>query len=196
MVEDSLVAINIVDKNRVLYNKEMCPLLYYWNGDGSLLEELSHDENFIKLLAENLKQNPHNYVNLQISYFYFKFIDNEDKYESNITDLQDALCIETLDNIGETEIANFYIIKHLNELYKNAFKKDFEIFSQNGLNIIEIYNVLKEKYGKRVSTETIKNWLRSVLISEDKLTQVNTEYIITEFEKIIKEHELPKQQNN
>lgn len=190
MTQDSLVAINIVDKNYVLYNKEMCPLLYYWNGDGSLLEELSHDEDFIKLLAENLKHNPHNYTNLMISYFYFKFVDNEDKYESNTVDLQNVIYIESLDNIGETKIVDFYIIKHLNELYKNAFKKDFESFGQTGLTIIEIYTVLKEKYGKRVSAETIKNWLRSVLITEDNLTQVNTEYIITEFEKLIKEHEL------
>ena len=73
------------------------------------------------------------------------------------------------------------------QAWKSAIKEMLWIYQDQSNDL----DLLKEKYGKRVSTETIKNWLRSVLITEDKLTQVNTEYIITEFEKIIKEHELP-----
>ena len=46
---------------------------------------------------------------------------------------------------------------------------------------------LKNKFKTRVSTETIINWVRSVLLEKDNFNAKNTNYIIDKLTKILKD---------
>ena len=47
MERESLVAINILNSENKLLNKTGVPMLYYWNGNTEVLDDLSNDEELI-----------------------------------------------------------------------------------------------------------------------------------------------------
>ena len=73
MLNDSLVAINIYNKDtKELYNNKETPILYYWNGEGDLLQSILNDKQF-KDNYINKINNIDVYRNMKMSYFYFCF---------------------------------------------------------------------------------------------------------------------------
>ena len=120
--------------------------------------------------------------------FYFKYDENgEEQYEDIYKDIQDIIYLE---NFESDEIVNHFILKHFCYLYKTSIKEEYEYIENKDeiYNIINIYNKLKNKFKTRVSTETIINWVRSVLLEKDNFNIKNTNYIIDKLTKILKDN--------
>ena len=63
MERDSLVAINIINNENKLLNKTSIPMLYYWNGESDVLDDLSNDTNLTEYV-KTLLENPEEYLKI------------------------------------------------------------------------------------------------------------------------------------
>lgn len=191
MERDSLVAINILNNdvllnNKLVNNNSYAPILYYWNGETDIVKDLQSSESLCKKCS-SLFDNPEQYLTISLSLFYFKYDENnEEQYEDVCRQIQDIIYLE---NFESDEIVNHFILKHFCYLYKTSIKEEYEYIENKDeiYNIINIYNKLKNKFKTRVSTETIINWVRSVLLEKDNFNAKNTNYIIDKLTKILKD---------
>ena len=192
MERDSLVAINILNNdvllnNKLVNNNSYAPILYYWNGETDIVKDLQSSESLCKKCS-SLFDNPEQYLTISLSLFYFKYDENnEEQYEDVCKQIQDIIYLE---NFESDEIVNHFILKHFCYLYKTSIKEEYEYIEHKNeiYNIINIYNKLKNKFKTRVSTETIINWVRSVLLEKDNFNAKNTNYIIDKLTKILKDN--------
>ena len=83
MERESLVSINILNSENKLLNKTGVPMLYYWNGNTDVLDDLSNDEELINY-SKGLFNEPTDYLKVNISYFYFKYDENHEEEYSDI----------------------------------------------------------------------------------------------------------------
>ena len=119
MIHDSLVTLNIFDIDNKILNKSTAPLLYYWNGETDILDDLRKDEHFLKA-NEPLFISPEKYIEIMVSYVYFKYNDEgEETFEENTVNIQDIIY---LDKFNSNHIISYFLIKHFNELYTNSFE--------------------------------------------------------------------------
>lgn len=185
MRQDSLVAINIVDIDNKLLNKSNAPLLYYWNGVSDIVEDLRNDDDF-KKYCEILFISPDKYLDIFMSYFYFKYNDDgSENYQENTCQIQDIIY---LNSFPSKHIVMHFLVEHFLNLSKISIKSDnnYNNIEDNAEEtIVNIYNILKNKFKSRITKETVINWIRSVLIDTNHFNTVNTNYIISELEKIL-----------
>ena len=183
MERDSLVAINIINNDNKLLNKTSMPMLYYWNGESDVLDDLSNDTNLTEYLTTLLTK-PEEYLNIFLSYFYFKYNENnEEDYSDNTIQIQNVI---TLDKFESDHIVLYFLKKLFLTLYKISFKCDFISESNNDTEDIKtMCQAIKDKFKTRLTKETIINWVRSALVDKDKLNTQNTEYIILKLNQII-----------
>jgi hypothetical protein len=183
MIHDSLVTLNIFDIDNKLLNKTTSPLLYYWNGESDILNDFRKDEQFVKAY-ETLFLTPQKYIEIMVSYVYFKYNDDgEEIFEEHTTDIQDIIY---LDRFNSKHIVSYYLVNHFNELYRNSFKTNKELNDTDWETyIIEIYKAVKNKFKDRLSKQTIINWVRSLLLDKDHFNTHNTNIIIKELETIL-----------
>ena len=88
MTRDSLVAINITQFDKLLNNSTV-PLLFYWNGESDIISSLKEDESFVSFIKERC-MNIDNYTKCKISYFFFKYNEDNEEYNQQIDDIQDV----------------------------------------------------------------------------------------------------------
>jgi len=174
MYIDSLVSINIYrDDEEKIINK--IPLLYYWNGEGDLINYILLDKQFKEKYLDKISLDNANH--LQLGYFYFKYDeDDNEQYIENIINIYDYLDLSKFDSLN---MIYELIKKHMFELYKLSMKENYDdvkVFNEE--IIIDIYNKIKDKYKERLNKITFINWIRNELISKDKLNNKNTNYII------------------
>ena len=128
MIHDSLVTLNIFDIDNKILNKSTAPLLYYWNGETDILDDLRKDEHFLKA-NEPLFISPEKYIEIMVSYVYFKYNDEgEETFEENTVNIQDIIY---LDKFNSNHIISYFLIKHFNELYTNSFKPPNDFNHEN-----------------------------------------------------------------
>ena len=183
MDRDSLVAINIVNSNNNILNKTTVPMLYYWNGESDIMDDLANDNELIDYV-KTLISEPTDYLNIFISYFYFRYNDNnEEVYSDTTIEVQNLIFLDKIEN---DNICIYYINKHFRTLYKNSFKQEFVSTSEDDItNIIDIFRAIKSKFKTRISKQTIVNWVRSVLLEESKFNSTNSDYIINKLNEIL-----------
>jgi len=174
MYIDSLVSINIYRNDEFkIINK--IPLLYYWNGEGDLLECILSDKQFKEKYLDKITLDDAKHF--QLGYFYFKYDENDnEQYTENIVDIYDYLDLSKFDSLNMTYEL---VIKHMFELYKLSMKVDYndvKVFNEE--IIIDIYKKIKDKYKERLNKTTFINWIRNELITKDNLNNKNTNYII------------------
>ena len=179
---DTLVAINIFNENKNnIINK--IPILFYWNGEGDLINSIFNDQNFIDKYFNNLNYN--DYCNLKLGYFYFKYNDKyEEIYTDNIVNISEYLKI---DKFNSKNIIYELILKHLFALYEQTLKvkyKDVKIYNEE--IIIDIYRKLKEKYKDKIIKSTFINWVREELLNKDEINNTTVNYIIDNLKNILK----------
>ena len=96
------VAINILkktDDDSVVMNKRGMPILFYWDGETDVLEDMQSKEEFVSLLKNMI--NITNYTSISIAYLYFmEDVDNEFKevYNDKVIDLQDWMPFSKLEH--------------------------------------------------------------------------------------------------
>ena len=157
---ESLVSINITVGDKLI-NPTKLPILFYWDGNNDLRKLIVSD----KELREHIKNSItslDDYDKCDISYFYFKFDGNEEKYTEHTIHIKDFMSI---DDIDESIIINM-VYDICRNVYFNVFGKEYEIemiVAENPelLSIQDMYAKITEKYGKRVSKETFVNYILS-----------------------------------
>lgn len=180
MSRESLVALNLVDNN-ILINPSLTPILYYWDGNSELIDTMMEDTKLTDLVVSKITFQ--NYTKLRLSYFLFEYIENEEVYSDNTISIQD---IFTLDKFESSEIIMQYLLSRFIELYKNSFKTEYTVpIISIEDSIIEIYRAIKQKFKTRISKLTMVNWVRSTLISDEKLNQKNSDIIINKLNEIL-----------
>lgn len=187
MERDSLVSINIFNSENKILNKSTVPMLYYWNGINDVLDDLSNDEHLLKY-AKTLFINPTDYLDLMISYFYFKYNDNDEEvYADNTLDIQDII---TLDKFESDYIVLYYLLNHFKTLYKNSFKDEYISEDNDAVNnILIMYRAIKDKFKTRLTKITIMQWIRSVLLDESHFNGTNSDFIYNKLNEILKDEE-------
>lgn len=180
-MENRIIPINIFVGDKII-NKNNIPIIYYWNGEGSLIDNLKSDKNFMEYIRTNCITFD-NYGKSHISYLVLD-IDNENRLDIYDNKLQ--LWYKLKDD--DTKLKFEYIKYYFNYLYKCSYKKDFE-FSENLLDkdIILIYEAIKNKNQNKVSKNIILNYIRSELMDKNQLLQENIEHIIDIIKNILKE---------
>lgn len=188
MLNDSLVAINIYNKDtKELYNNKETPILYYWNGEGDLLQSILNDKQF-KDNYINKINNIDVYCNMKMSYFYFCFSGGDELYIDNSVLLSDYVPLSSIESYS---IVLKTIINHLYDLYSKAFNgKSYDklkVFNED--IIIDIYDEIKNKYKERLLKNTVINWVRSEINKQENLNEENENYIIDTLTNILKNKE-------
>jgi len=181
MYIDSLVSINIFHENQQkIINK--VPLLYYWDGTSNLIKNILNDKSFIEKYLDRI--NLDTYKHLQLAYFYFKYDENDnEEYTEDIINIFDYLDLSKFDSIN---IVYELIVKYMFELYKISMKSDYEDTKvYNEEIIIDIYNRIKDRYKEKLNRITFLNWIRNELITKEKLTNDNTNYIVDKLNNIL-----------
>lgn len=183
-MQDSFVAINIISSDNKLYNKNSTPLLFYWNGEDNICDELKKSDKFVSMIKTLISLNKDLYTDLMLSYFYFKYVNGQEQYSEEVKNIQDILLLENFDSIN---IVNNFLITHFKELYTISFKEDYTVDTELSVNeiIIDIYTKLKERFKSRITDETITYWIMSVLNDNDHLNKDNINFIITYLKTIL-----------
>lgn len=186
MTRDSLVALNVVDKDDILHNPTSVPILFYWNGEDELEDHLSKDEEFKKFIAEETFVATH-YTSASINYFFFKYDENkEEQYTEHKINVQDLFLLK---NMTEQESIFFYsyLKKYFNKLYYNAFKKDYEWGNESDIDaaLKDIFNKIQELHPERFSMESLCNYVRLQLQKYDSMNSNNTEFILDKIRNIL-----------
>lgn len=184
MINDSLVAINVYDNStdKLLNKVKGIPLLFYWNGEGELINIILNNKQFKEnyLTFNNYKD----YLNCCIGYFFFKF--NEENGSEEYEDTSIILHEHYHFSDFETDILAIDLLcdKMIN-LYKISVKKnDIDIKLEKQNIIKQIYINLRSLFGDRVQKETLINYIRSEIIKEG-FDSINTHYCINILEKLI-----------
>lgn len=156
IMKESLVAINVICNGKII-NREGIPLLFYWNGETDVLEDIKSNIDFKQWLEdEEILTNINLYLNSHVAFFYFKTHDED--YHDLTCDIQDLYNIENL-----TEFKYDLLCESVYYLFNKSFPTDKPAI--NGLNTEEkcknvIYKIL-EKYSSKISNETCVNAIRA-----------------------------------
>jgi len=191
-VRDSLVAINIINEDKLLnINGNGVPLLFYWNGEDNILESIFNVQHF-NLNICNLINNIENYASSKIALFYFKYDENNKEQYNEISVLiQDYIKLKDFPE-DKIDFYKEYIWQHFAYLYKSVYQEDYNK-DVNMLSIedsiLDIYDKIKEKHPKRVMKSTVLNYVRSELMKTNHLNMDNTDWIINKLDSLLNERE-------
>lgn len=188
MARDSLVAINIIqntDNKNILLQENTTPILFYWDGEGTIKDSLVKDKFFVNKIIESCV-NSDKYTSSSISYFYFKYDESDfEEYQDANYAIQDLFSLEFLDHVYHYDysiIAKSYLYKIFQSLYKQSMKMDFEtdddFLFDNAQSIKQMYDDIQNKYKQKFIKESCLNYVRSELMKVYKLNNKNSDTII------------------
>lgn len=176
----TLVVINIV--NRVtMVSKNKVPILYYWDESKVLESQIVNDDKFKQQYLNNITLDDYN--NLDLVYFKYKIIDNNEIYDENIINLNELI---TFNDFDSKEIIDSIIKQKFNIFFNNAMYKDPYQISDNIEEYITYnYRIIKERYNDKLYKMTFINWVRSEINQE--LSSENCKIVIQNLTNILKD---------
>lgn len=150
-MRESLVAINVICNGKII-NREGIPLLFYWNGETDVLEDIKSSIDFKQWLEdEEILTNMNNYLNSHVAFFYFKTHDED--YHDVVINMQNLFDFSKMENLNLTLFGESIMY-----LYKNAFPNN-EIPSIPINNTLDFYKHRLQdvinKYNNTINVETI-----------------------------------------
>lgn len=181
------VAINILkktDDGSVVMNKRGMPILFYWDGETDVLEDIQSKDEFVSLLKN--MTNITNYTSISIAYLYFmEDADNEFKevYNDKVIDLQDWMPFSKL----EHEFAYSYIKNIMFDLYKKVFGNEYEKSNKDSLETVYVYmyTAIKEKYAQRITKITFIEYIRTEIVKMNTgLSKTNIDWLFNRLNEI------------
>lgn len=189
-MKSSLVALNLIDNNKVLLNPTNYPLLLYWNdfNGRSIPEEIFFNENSSNFII-NTCCNIDLYTSSKLSFFYFIDRDNDgdDDYTESTIDIQSLFSLSVLDE-DKRSFYKEYLNNIFKYLYYCTYKEDYEI-NNNPLeweeDILILYRNIQNKYPKKILKDTVINYVRSELTLKYKLSSGNSDWIIEQLKNIL-----------
>ena len=155
-MKENLAAINVVCNDK-LVNRNGIPLLFYWNGETDIIEDIGTNIDFMQWLEdEDILTNINNYLNSHIAFFYFK--SNDDDYQDHTIDIQD---LYNLDALSELKLE--LLVECTYYLYNKSFPE------RNGMHLSgtleqqckDAIKMILDKYGERLSIESCRNAIRA-----------------------------------
>jgi hypothetical protein len=155
-MRESLVAINVICNGKII-NREGIPLLFYWNGETDVLEDIKENIDFKQWLEdEEILTNMESYINSHIAFFYFKTHDED--YHDLTCNVQDLYNLDTL-----IEFKNDLLFECVYYLYNKSFpERNGMHLAGNTLEQCKIaIDMILEKYQDKILPETCKNAIRA-----------------------------------
>ena len=165
-MKENLAAINVVCNGK-LVNRNSVPLLFYWNGETDLLEDIKSNIDFKQWLEdEEVLNNINNYLNSHIAFFYFK--SNDEDYQDQTISIQDLYNISEL-----SELKLELLIECIHYLYTKSFPE------RNGMHLSgtleqqckDAIKMIIDKYVERLSIESSRNAIRANVQEHSKEIQ-------------------------
>lgn len=184
-MKDSLVTFNIVNENILLQNDPF-PILFYWNGENSIEEDMKSSDDFYALL-QNKCFNTSDYTRANVSYFYFEYDEdtNEEKYVDKKVNIQNFYLFKDM----KEQDASFYIgylFKYMQKLYSNAFKQAYDSKNLERKDAIkDMFNQIQELHPDRFSIESLCNYIRLQLQKHEQMLAENIEYVLANLTTIL-----------
>lgn len=189
-MKESLVAINIVSKDRKLLNPTDVPLLLYWNDNSgrNIAEEFFYNDlshNYVIKTCANIDL----YTSAELNLFYFKDNDGDGKedYTEYKIEIQSLFELDKLSDV-ERVFYKDYINKIFDYLYQCVFKEspNWSVEPwQWEEDIVNIYSSIKVKTPNKVNKTIVINYVRSELSQNYGLNLKNTDWIINKLENIL-----------
>lgn len=182
MNNGGIVALNIFVKDEII-NDGGIPILFYWNFENDLIEEIKENEALQSFIKKNIKAKDFGDTSISGIYFNNNFTEdsNDDEYKTFAASLQSMYGIETFD----------YDLDILHEiftsLYLTSFKQTYGSNLTKEDSILDIIRKLKEKYPSRISYTVLRNYILSQ--SNDNyisLSELNKNKVITKFDNLTK----------
>ena len=185
-MKQNSVAINFV-VGKELINKNGIPIMFYWDGEEDIFDALKNNEDLISWMKSQ-KLFEDNYTTSKIALFYFTEDENgEEKINTYHSPIQDLWNMELI-NEKELGTNDFIIADMFDHLYIKTFNNSYGLrkrlldFPES---ISNVYDMIKARYGERVSKETIIQACRAFIQNQgehcwNKLSQENLDYVINE----------------
>lgn len=186
MTRDSLVAINIVDKDDVLHNPTSVPILFYWNGEDKLEDHLVENKEFKNFIAEETFT-AHYYTKTSINFFFFTYDEQgEEKYTENKLDIQDLFLMKDMSEQESIFYYN-YLKKYFNKLYENAFKEKYEWGNESNPDtaLKDMFSKIQSLHPDRFSLESLSNYIRLQLQRHDNMNSQNIDFVLEKLKYIL-----------
>lgn len=189
-MNNAIIAINIITFNKsnepILTNKNFTPILFYWNGEGDIIDKIKNEKQFIDFIKMNLND-CYKYSNSKIIYSYFKEENNEEKYETNNFFLQDLILPDEISEEFQYDIC----LEVSKKVYETIFNAKYRNpITEKKFVIYDIYDKIMLFHKNTIGIETYKNYARKIMLEELKLNQKNAEklsslliYVIDERKK-------------
>lgn len=186
MYHDSLIAMNIVYKNSILNDKY--PILFYWNGVNSPIDDILKDEKILTKIKEVITGEDL-YYNATINYVTYKFDGENETYEEHEYYIKNWF---SYDSIG-LNVSQNIIIEILKEAYKKVYGTECDItwLSSFEDQVKQIIEGIRNHYTREISKETFINYIRKTFkekyaneMSKDIVLK-NEDYLIKLAESII-----------
>ena len=155
-MKENLAAINVVCNDK-LVNRNGIPLLFYWNGETDIIEDIGTNIDFMQWLEdEDILTNINNYLNSHIAFFYFK--SNDEDYQDHTIDIQE---LYNLDALSELKLE--LLVECTYYLYNKSFPE------RNGMHLSgtleqqckDAIKMILDKYGERLSIDSCRNAIRA-----------------------------------
>ena len=189
-MKESFVAINIItDKNQLL-NVGDFPIIFYWDGESDILNDMKNNEVFRNIIFTECLKDINSYTSSRIALLYLNNV-KETSYEAKHIEIQN---LYTLSNIASFKsVWDNYVFGILRELYKEVYKKEFIVETQDNafetklLLIPYLYKEIRACTNKELSNNTITNYILMKLTEDKILSKENINYIINYLKENIKE---------
>lgn len=178
MTVESIIAINFLKNNEII-NKNKVPILYFWNDDDSLTEELRSSEELQKYIFSNFSDS-YSYLIGRMS--IAKYNGEEERFEELHIKVQELFNID-------------FMTKHDSEFWVNFIYNDFinldshsdGLDYENKIEHIQaVYEKIKRKHPNRVNKDVVVNYIFSKLNENQNINIENTNFIIQKLKEIIK----------
>lgn len=182
---NSIICLNIIGKDNKLINPNgiTTPILYSWANEDDLFSTMRKDEGFYEYLS-NVCFNMNNYQYVKMC--FIKYDIQNDTFENNEYIIQNEYKLKDIEDNNTFYLD--YIVEILKGLYNYSIKKEYIINDKEMTKldiILNIYTELKNKFEKRILSETFINYVRSELQQKYSLNSDNTEYIVNKFKELI-----------
>jgi hypothetical protein len=180
----NLAAINVICEEKVV-NTNGVPLLFYWNGETDILEDIRKSEDFKQWLADEfILEDLNKYLKSYISFFYYK--SNDEDYQELKIPMQELYSMDYVSTISD---------KLLQECVQYLYDKSFPHVDElmDGLldlplhdRCLEMIEKILEKYNGRISKDTCRMAMRGYIQEHyPDLTMSNLDIFMGFADKVI-----------
>lgn len=172
-VKSQICAINLIGYDNELLNPTRMPIIFYWNGETSITDDIKADESFMNYIYKTLFSLKH-YGYAYISICTYEIIENNE-YEN--LDRHEFVMEDDFSLSDYNDGAMNILHEIMRDMYFKAFESSLVDESDKAAAIRTYIKELFNKYKERISSKTIVNYVRNASI-QHKINEKNTEVLV------------------